>query len=337
MRRILVIAAIAALAVVLGRLPVSMTGAEPPARPALEDAPPVEQRGGSRLTVPTLASDGVPSDITLSVVTAYQGGALKLRVTNARSGTATLLGRTTQLTAERGDLVGFAGIGTEDPPYGAAVTFDFVGADGQRQRQERWFTILKTRWTVDYIILPPPNPNAPPPPPGLVDEQPRLDALYRGVSARKWLDTWQSPLTPPTTGLIDCARAALGAFPCVSGYFGEQRSFDGGPVQGHHGGTDLAAKEGTPIYATNDGIVVLAERVLYRGNLVVIDHGGNVFSAYGHMAGFVVTNGETVARGQLIGYVGSTGLSTGPHLHWEIAIGGFVVDGLRWLDGSQGF
>jgi murein DD-endopeptidase MepM/ murein hydrolase activator NlpD len=336
MRRILVIAALAASTIVAGMLPVPVSGAGPLSQsPAV--AKPVEVRGGSRLTLPTLASDGLPSDISLSALSVYQGGALKLRVTNARSGSATVLGRTTPLVPDGGDVIGYAGIGTEDPPYAAAVTLDFVAADGQRQRQERWFTILKTQWTVDYIIVPPPNPNAPPPPPGLVDEQPRLDALYRGVSPRKWLNNWQSPLTPPPAGLIDCARAALGAFPCVSGYFGEQRSFDGGPVQGHHGGTDLAAKEGTPIYAANDGVVVLAERVLQRGNLVVIDHGGNVFSAYGHMTAFVVVNGDSVARGQLIGYVGSTGLSTGPHLHWEIAIGGFVVDGLRWLDGSQGF
>jgi murein DD-endopeptidase MepM/ murein hydrolase activator NlpD len=123
----------------------------------------------------------------------------------------------------------------------------------------------------------------------------------------------------------------------VTGYFGEQRSFNGGPVQGHHGGTDLGADAGTPIYATNGGVVVMSGLYLVRGNLVVIDHGGGVFSLYGHMSERAVAAGDAVAKGQVIGYVGSTGLSTGPHLHWEMSVFGVLVDGLRWLDGSQGF
>ena len=100
---------------------------------------------------------------------------------------------------------------------------------------------------------------------------------------------------------------------------------------------DLAAAAGTPILATNNGTVVMSGLYLVRGNLVVIDHGGGVFSSYGHMSSRVATVGDTVQKGQLIGYVGSTGFSTGAHTHWEVAVGGVLVDGLRWLDGSQGF
>ncbi len=74
-----------------------------------------------------------------------------------------------------------------------------------------------------------------------------------------------------------------------------------------------------------------------RGNLIVIDHGGGIFSLYGHMTSRVAQVGDVVHKGQLIGFVGTTGFSTGPHLHWEIAVSGVVVDALRWLDGSQGF
>ena len=123
----------------------------------------------------------------------------------------------------------------------------------------------------------------------------------------------------------------------VSGYFGEQRSFNGGPVQGHHGGTDLGYAAGTPVSATNDGIIVLAERVRVRGYCVVIDHGGGVFSLYGHQQSLNVVAGQTISQGDIVGFVGSTGLSTGPHLHWELAVAGVLVDGLRWLDGSQHF
>jgi murein DD-endopeptidase MepM/ murein hydrolase activator NlpD len=62
-----------------------------------------------------------------------------------------------------------------------------------------------------------------------------------------------------------------------------------------------------------------------------------VFSLYGHMSERAVEVGDTVTKGQVLGYVGSTGLSTGAHLHWEVSVFGVLVDGLRWLDGSQGF
>ena len=87
----------------------------------------------------------------------------------------------------------------------------------------------------------------------------------------------------------------------------------------------------------NAGTVVLAGRYLVRGNLVVIDHGGGVLSLYGHMNELAVVTGQPVSKNQVIGYVGSTGLSSGPHLHWELSVAGVLVDGLRWLDGSQGF
>jgi murein DD-endopeptidase MepM/ murein hydrolase activator NlpD len=141
------------------------------------------------------------------------------------------------------------------------------------------------------------------------------------VTPRKWEPGWSRPLDE----LV------------VTGYFGEQRSFNGGPVQGHHSGTDLGAGAGTPIHATNAGTVVLSGLYLYRGNLVVVDHGSGIFSLYGHMSERAVTEGAAVTKEQVLGYVGSTGLSTGPHLHWELAVAGVIVDGLRWLDGTQGF
>jgi murein DD-endopeptidase MepM/ murein hydrolase activator NlpD len=81
----------------------------------------------------------------------------------------------------------------------------------------------------------------------------------------------------------------------------------------------------------------MAGLYLVRGNLVVIDHGGGVFSLYGHMSSLAVSVGDVVHQRDVIGYVGTTGQSTGPHLHWEVSVGGVLVDGLRWLDGTQGF
>jgi murein DD-endopeptidase MepM/ murein hydrolase activator NlpD len=71
--------------------------------------------------------------------------------------------------------------------------------------------------------------------------------------------------------------------------------------------------------------------------MVVVDHGGGLFSGYAHLKSFAVAEGQTVTQGDTVGYVGSTGLSTGAHLHWEIAAGGVLVDAVRFTDGSNGF
>jgi murein DD-endopeptidase MepM/ murein hydrolase activator NlpD len=71
--------------------------------------------------------------------------------------------------------------------------------------------------------------------------------------------------------------------------------------------------------------------------MVIIDHGGGVFTGYAHMSERHAVEGDFVAQGDLIGIEGATGLVTGAHLHWEVAVGGVLVDGLRWVNGSQGF
>jgi len=94
-----------------------------------------------------------------------------------------------------------------------------------------------------------------------------------------------------------------------------------------HRGIDIAAPEGTPVYAAEDGVVVKAEFVRSGyGNLVVIKHADNVATYYGHLSKFEVKNGRSVKRGDLIARIGSTGKSTGPHLHFEIRRGDQALD-----------
>jgi murein DD-endopeptidase MepM/ murein hydrolase activator NlpD len=97
-----------------------------------------------------------------------------------------------------------------------------------------------------------------------------------------------------------------------------------------HKGVDYAAPRGTPIKATGDGKVVLAGRKGGYGNTVVIQHGQRYRTLYAHMNGFAkgIRNGSKVSQGQIIGYVGTTGLSTGPHLHYEFQVNGVHVDPL---------
>lgn len=94
-----------------------------------------------------------------------------------------------------------------------------------------------------------------------------------------------------------------------------------GRLNGTHNAVDWAAPTGTPIQATNDGIVVLAEELYLTGFSVYIDHGMNLYSQYAHLSEILVEPGEEVEAGQIIGLVGSTGFSTGPHLHFTFWIG----------------
>jgi murein DD-endopeptidase MepM/ murein hydrolase activator NlpD len=101
------------------------------------------------------------------------------------------------------------------------------------------------------------------------------------------------------------------------------------PVLGgrrNHKGVDLAQPTGTPVYATADGIVSMAEPFSSYGNYIQIEHGGQIQTRFGHLSGYAVVAGEQVHKGQLIGYVGSTGRSTGPHLHYEVRVAGEAVD-----------
>ncbi|MBC7257258.1 MAG: M23 family metallopeptidase, partial [Chloroflexi bacterium] len=89
---------------------------------------------------------------------------------------------------------------------------------------------------------------------------------------------------------------------------------------------------GDPVQAPAAGIVALAEVLQVRGGTVILDHGAGVLSGYFHLQSIAVREGETVEPGTLLGEIGSTGLSTGSHLHWEMRIGGIAVDPREWLE-----
>jgi murein DD-endopeptidase MepM/ murein hydrolase activator NlpD len=100
-----------------------------------------------------------------------------------------------------------------------------------------------------------------------------------------------------------------------------------------HEGVDFKGDTGDPIYATGDGTIAFASRYSGFGNFIRLDHGDGIESAYAHLSKFAqgIVPGKKVKRGDLIGYVGSTGLSAGPHLHYEIRIDGVPIDPLNYL------
>ncbi len=98
-----------------------------------------------------------------------------------------------------------------------------------------------------------------------------------------------------------------------------------------HKGLDISAPTGTPIYATAEGKVVKIQRDNGYGKNIMVDHGGGIVTRYAHLSGYAVKQGEQVQRGQLIAYVGNTGRSTGPHLHYEVRLNGVPVNPLRYI------
>lgn len=113
--------------------------------------------------------------------------------------------------------------------------------------------------------------------------------------------------------------------------FGTRRSYDGGRSYSYHEGLDYGVPEGTPVYAPAPGVVGLAERLFVRGNAVTLDHGLGVCSGYWHLSRIAVKPGQVVQAGDLLGYSGNTGLSNGPHLHFEIRVRGVPTNPAPWF------
>ena len=112
--------------------------------------------------------------------------------------------------------------------------------------------------------------------------------------------------------------------------FGTRRSYDRGATYSFHEGLDYGVPVGTPVRAPADGVVGLAEKLFVRGNGVTIDHGDGVCSGFWHLSKILVKPGQTVKAGDLIGLSGNTGLSNGPHLHFEIRIRGTPTNPAAW-------
>lgn len=113
--------------------------------------------------------------------------------------------------------------------------------------------------------------------------------------------------------------------------FGTKRMLDGKTYWGYHGGLDISADEGVVVEASNGGVVELSDFLPVFGNVVVINHGQGFETIYMHMQYRTVQDGDRVEKGDMIGAVGNTGLSTGAHLHWGLYLHGQKVDPLSWL------
>ena len=141
--------------------------------------------------------------------------------------------------------------------------------------------------------------------------------LVRNVTTADWVRANSSPNIWPVEGL-------------VTGSFGERID----PFNGEgafHSGVDISSGYGQPVMAPADGVVEFADFFGGYGRAVILDHGRGVSTRYGHLSGFAVTIGQRVHRGDIIGYVGLSGRSTGPHLHYEVRINDIPVNPHKFL------
>lgn len=156
---------------------------------------------------------------------------------------------------------------------------------------------------------------------GLLDPNVRAteDEFLKGIYAdfseeQRWDGLFQVPLTTTV----------------VSAPYGGRRSYNGGPIEIYHTGIDYAAAQGTTVLAPADGVVVFSDTLELRGGVLIIDHGLGVMTGYYHLLEALVEPGQAVAAGDPIGRVGSTGLSSGPHLHWDLRVMNVTVDPALW-------
>jgi len=222
---------------------------------------------------------------------------------------ATLNGRTAKLFPQSsGNNFALLPISVKDVPGAATLT---VSRSDGAQSQQLSVVIRKTTFPSQNVKL-----------------GPEIEALHStpdeiallAAFKEKTSDTrsWQDPLAPPVRG-------------CMTSPFGVKRLHNGKPTGEYHGGVDQRTPAGEPIRAVAAGTVTFAQQFNVLGNAVGIDHGQGLESMYLHMSKLVATPGAQVRPGDILGYAGSTGRSTGPHLHWVLYVNGINVNPAQWM------
>ena len=211
---------------------------------------------------------------------------------------------------------GLLGFDREDPPGAYVLTLRFRRKDGGLDSLTSELAVREKDFGVARLRTPGGT------------KKPSEETLARIRKERATVDSllsaqtperlWEEPFTAPLARLT------------VTGDFGTGRIINGTGAS-PHGGLDLRGERGTPIVASNDGIVALTADHYFAGRSIYLDHGAGLYSMYFHCEDILVRQGERVKRGQTIGTVGMSGRATGPHLHWAFTLGRARVDPLSVL------
>jgi murein DD-endopeptidase MepM/ murein hydrolase activator NlpD len=290
-----------------------------PTQPPLPTLTPPPAATATPVPTPLPTPTPLPPSLIVEVdpVAPSQGKTIEIRVRLDRAATVSGIfdGQPiTFLYDSPTELWALAAVPPWSPPGERVLSVQAVAPDGQESWATRPLDVGETPFTTQSILVPLEQDDLLGP--GLRPAEDRyLAEFLRGVTPAP---LWDGPFTIPSQGVRTSP-------------FGARRSYQGGPLVGYHGGVDIAAPEGTPVFAPADGVVMMAEELRVRGRVVILDHGAGVFTLYFHLSQMMVSPGQVVSRGELLGLIGNTGLSTGPHLHWEVRIGEVIVDPDEWL------
>jgi murein DD-endopeptidase MepM/ murein hydrolase activator NlpD len=263
---------------------------------------------GKEVEAAAVTTNAVTQSLTVSPQRTFPGDAVLIRSKGAQS--VTLFQKTYQLHSSGSEFVRFIPI-----PFDVKPGVYLVQTTDRKQRVQ--LTVSPKKFAVDSITVSN-QMNS------MRQNTARIAADQKKINQARS----QSAKTPyfresflwPSQGRLSTP-------------YGYQRVVNG-KAANRHTAIDIANKEGTPVLASNHGKVVLADNLYLTGNTVIIDHGLNIFSIYAHMSKIDVKLGQMVKRGQMVGRIGTTGFSTGPHLHFGMLIGNTYVNPIPFFAAS---
>lgn len=206
-----------------------------------------------------------------------------------------------------------AGVDVETKPGTYPLSLQAALADGQSQALVRDIRVLAAHYKTERLSVP--SRYVEPDAATLEIIKADKEIKDKAFSAPPLPPEWSGGFEPPVSTT-------------VSEPFGTRRTFNG-KLASVHRGVDYHAKPGTPVLASNAGVVILARQLFYEGNCVVLDHGQGLMTIYMHLSKLQVAEGDKVHKGEVVGLSGATGRVTGPHLHMAVRWEGAYLDPLK--------
>jgi murein DD-endopeptidase MepM/ murein hydrolase activator NlpD len=219
-------------------------------------------------------------------------------------------GKQLHFNPAKGAAQAFTGIdlNTEPGAYQLALTVDGKTLTRDVSIVKKKYPVQRLTLPEDMVVLSPENEAR------AERDQRKMATIWPVDSLRVWRGRFIDPLPGKKVGTV----------------FGVRRIINNIP-KNPHSGVDITADEGEPVKAPNDGVVILVDDQFYSGNSVVLDHGQGVYTMFFHLSKATVKYGQAVRKGDVIALVGSTGRSTGAHLHWGVRVQGAKVDPLELI------